>query len=323
MQTSESAVGFAAEIAGDLPSSPHRGRTSKQVRNAVLVVTLLVGGFVARSLATDGSDSLLVRWLPWMQKTQVTVFYADASGEYLVPVSRSLPRDQANPQGLVDSLFSGPIDGIGLQRLLPAGTTATSVALDGGTLSLDLSGDVMELSAPLVRRSLFESLRSWPDASEVFITVDGVALEVPTEPLVYFYDEARDMLVATPTAAGDPRDLATAFLAGPGDDWLTGLPTDVTLNSFGLNQDNGLLTLELSYVPSLRRFAVDHPESVRRVLEGLIATMTTAFPQVDAVYLDFEGHATLGLGQCADLLRSAQLPPGVLNDERVLGRFSG
>ena len=309
-------VGASAPSAGGSASS-------RRLRATFLVVTLLVGGFLARSLVTEGSDSVLVRWLPWLQKTPITLYFGDVSGDGLIPVSRALPRDEATPQGLVDALLAGPSAGVGLRNLVPRGTTVTAVTLVGSALSVDFSGDFMELSAPLTRRALFATLRSWPDAETVAITVGGTALEEPTDLLVYFYDEPRDMLVAQSGSALDPRELATLFLRGPADPRLIGLPTDVTLNSFGVNPANGLLTLEMSYVPSLRQFALDHPEAVRRVLEGFIATMTTAFPQVDAVYLDFEGYATLGLGQCADLLRSAQLTPETLNDERLLGRYLG
>lgn len=320
MQTSDTAVRSADGAIGDGQASGG-GPSSRRARTIVVVVLLVVVGFVARSLVTDGSESILVRWLPWMQKTPVTLFFGDASSDRLVPVSRGLGHDEATPEGLLDALFAGPAEGIGLRTLVPQDTRAASVDLTGSTLTVALTGDVMELSAPLAKRALFSSLASWPGVDQVVVTVNGDPLAAPQGPLLYFYDEPRDMLVAEPTAAADPRELATAFLAGPADPSLTGLPTDVTLNSFGVNQDNGLLTLEMSYVPSLRQFALDHPDAVRRVLVGFIATMTTAFPQVDAVYLDFEGHATLGLGQCADLLRSAQLTPETINDERVLARY--
>jgi spore germination protein GerM len=253
----------------------------------------------------------------------VTLFFGDATSDRLVPVSRGLSHSEATPDGLFAALVAGPVDGIGLRSLVPEGTALVATDLAGATLSVDLTGDTTELSAPLTRQALFASLASWPGVDEVRVTVDGTPLEAPGGVLLYFYDEPRDMLVVEPAVAADPRGLATAFLAGPADPALTGLPTDVTLNSFGVNQSNGLLTLEMSYPPSLRQFALDHPDAVRRALVGFITTMTTAFPQVDAVYLDFEGHATLGLGQCADLLRSAQLTPELINDERLLGRYSG
>jgi hypothetical protein len=51
--------------------------------------------------------------------------------------------------------------------------------------------------------------------------------------------------------------------------------------------------------------------------------MTTEFPEIEGVWIDFEGHANLGLGQCAHLLRTLQLHPEVLNDERLLSRYAG
>ena len=62
---------------------------------------------------------------------------------------------------------------------------------------------------------------------------------------------------------------------------------------------------------------------MRRILEGLIASLTTGFADTGYVYLDFEGHATLGLGQCANLLRRVQPPPEILNDERLLSPAAG
>ncbi len=46
------------------------------------------------------------------------------------------------------------------------------------------------------------------------------------------------------------------------------------------------------------------------------------FPEVEAVRLDFESHNALGLGQCADLLRTPQAWPDILNDERILARVA-
>ena len=44
----------------------------------------------------------------------------------------------------------------------------------------------------------------------------------------------------------------------------------------------------------------------------------TELKEVQAVMLDFEGQAQLGLGQCRDLLRTVQLRPDILNDERII-----
>jgi len=301
------------------PTVP-RSRRVGRAWTMVLVIAALLTGLLGRSLVTDGSDSFLVSWLPWLGRTSVTLFYSD--GEYLVPVSRTVPRDQATPQALVDALLTGPADGSGLINLVPAGTVARSVSIDGSFLSVDLSGTYADEASLLSHEAVYQSMRSWPGIEHVSVTVDGVPLETNTSGhLLYFYDEAHDMLVAQATNRARVGDLLALYLEGPDDPRLTGLPADIYSLSVDLGS-NDLLTLGFSFRESLRSFAIDHPESVRRVLEGLIATFNTGFPEVGGVLLDFEGHNTLGLGQCANLLNTAQLMPEVLNDERLLSRHA-
>jgi hypothetical protein len=311
-------------LADDLPEMPDvTGSRPRRVGRAwtmVLVIAALLAGLLGRSLITEGSDSFLVSWLPWMGRTSVTLFFSD--GEYLVPVSRTVPRDEATPQALVGALLAGPAEGTGLVSLVPEGTVARSVSTDGSSLSVDLSGTYATNASPLSHEALYQSMRSWPGVDQVSVTVDGVPLETNTSGhLLYFYDETHDMLVAQTTNRVRVGDLLAVYLEGPDDPRLTGLPADIESLSIDL-ASNDLLTLGFTFRESLRSFAVDHPESVRRVLEGLIATFSTGFPDVGGILLDFEGHNTLGLGQCANLLNTAQLMPEVLNDERLLSRHA-
>jgi hypothetical protein len=298
---------------------------SRRFKVTVLVVAAVLAGFVGRSVVSgDAADNPLLNWLPWLNRTEITLYFGDASGDHLVPVSRTLSRN-AEPAALVAALLDGPAEGTGLINLIPPGTMARSAALVGSVLEVDLAGDFERLAAPLATDALAHSLASWPGAEAAQITVDGVALADSGGggQLLYFYDESLDMLVAEPTPGDGPRDVLAAYLAGPGDAHLAGLPPDVDLLSFDYTRSSGLLAIDFTFRPSVRDFAVDHPEAVRRVLEGLIATMTAGFPDIDAVWLDFEGHEALGLGQCADLLRTAQTTPDVLNDERLLKRYAG
>jgi len=299
--------------------------TGRQIklRTIVLVVGALVVGLVGRGLVTEGSDGILLRWLPWLNRTSVTLFYGDASGDYLVPVSRAVSHDDSRPEVLMQTLLDGPDPDAGLASLIPEGTVADAVVLDNGTLRVGLSGTYQLGAFALTHESLFQSMRSWPDVEEVEITVDGVPLEIDsTGHLIYFYDESRDMLIARPTALERPGDVLAEYLAGPGDARLAGLPSDIESIRVELGS-NDLLTLQFTFRDSLRTYAIDHPDSVRRVLEGLIATFTTGFPEIGGVLLDFEGHNALGLGQCANLLNTAQYQPEVLNDERILSRYAG
>jgi hypothetical protein len=288
---------------------------------ALLIVALLGLGFVARSLVTEGTDSFLVRWLPWLQDETVTVYFGDPTGTALAPVARTLARD-ATVADLVAELIAGPAAGSGVLPLLPPGTVASRVAVATDAIEVDLTGDPADFASPLVRESLRQTLSGWDGRDTVRVTVGGIPIDVmaSTGHLVYFYDEGRDMLVGHPSPATQPREVLAEFMAGPATTGLVGLPVDVELITFEFTADSGLLSLDFTYLPSVRDFALDHPEAMRRVLEGLIATMTTGFPQIEGLYLDFEGRATLGLGQCADLLRTLQLHPEVLNDERLLAR---
>lgn len=286
----------------------------------IVVVALVGGGLVARSLVADGADSPLLRWLPWMQDRTATVFFGDAGSPALVPVARTVPRD-ADAALVIDELLAGPNSDLGLVGLLPPGTTATRVVEGEALLEIDLTGDPAAFADPLIKAALRHTLASWDATLVPRVTVSGTALDLSGgEQLVYFYSEERDALLAFPMPAADPRDVLAAFLDGPSTSGLVGLPADVELIDFEYSASSGLLSLDFTYRPSVRDFALDHPDAMRRVLEGLIATMTTGFPQIDGLYLDFEGRAALGLGQCADLLRTLQLTPEVLNDERLLAR---
>jgi hypothetical protein len=297
-------------------------RNRKRIMTVALVSGALIVGLIGRSVVSDGADSAFVSWLPWLDETAITLFYGDAAGPYLVPVSRTLSPDDAQPEALIETLFEGPADGSGLVELIPDGTLATSVALTDGDLTVDLSGTYGAGASELTHESLYQSMRSWPGVETVTITVDGTPLDLDsTGHLIYFYDEAHDMLVARPTDLERPVDVLAEYLAGSGDPRLTGLPPDI--ESLGVNLGNNeLLSLDFTFRDSLREYAIDHPDSVRRVLEGLIATFTTGFPEVGGVRLDFEGHNALGLGQCANLLNTVQAQPEVLNDERLLSRYA-
>lgn len=285
------------------------------------MIVTLAAGTVGRNLAReDSSVGFLADLLPWLNGTSVTLYFGDATDDHLVPVSRSLTGDKESLEGLATALFDGPETSSGLVSLIPTGTIARSVSFEAGVLTVDLSGEYSQRTAPLADEALIQSLASWPEVEEVRVTVEGTPLD--TRPssghLLFFYDESRDMLVAEPSHAEDLRGVLAAYLAGSPDHRLTGLPADVEVLRFRSAVGSGLLELNMSYSPSVERFALEDGDAMRRVLEGLIATLTTGFPSIQYVYLDFEGRATLGLGQCANLLRRVQPPPAILNDERLL-----
>ena len=154
---------------------------------------------------------------------------------------------------------------------------------------------------------------------ETIAELEAQETAVPTDPTSSLPIESPIPAVAQPVADDRARDVLSAYLEGPEDTRLTGLPVDVQVLIFEKSPGSALLEVNLTYVPSVREFATEDGDAMRRVLEGLIATLTTGFPGTHFIYLDFEGHASLGLGQCANLLRRAQPQPEILNDERLLG----
>lgn len=304
----------------DRPPTEPGSRVVGAPRIALIVVGALLVAVIGRGIAVDGADSAFVRWLPWLDRTPITLYFTDAGGEYLVPVTRTVSREATTPDALVDQLLAGPTAGSGLASPIPDGTLARSIDLDEGVLRVDLSGTYSLDTPTLAHEAVLQSMRSWPGVDEVVLTVDDSLLETNTTGhLLYFYDEQRDRLVAQPTNRVRPGDVLAAWMEGPSDPGLVGLPNDVDVLGVELGA-NELLTLEFTFQQSLRDFAIDQPESVRRVLEGLIATFNTGFPEIGGVLLDFEGQNALGLGQCANLLNTVQGMPEVLNDERVLAR---
>lgn len=287
---------------------------------AIGLVALLGLGLLGRSLVSDGvANSFVADLLPWLGGTDVTVYFGDETGNYLVPVSRTLTGDDDSIDALAAALLDGPEAGTGLVAVMPAGTTVQSLSVDGDRVDVDLAGFSLDVASRLAGDALVQSLASWPGVEQVRVTVGGSEVGIPTSGrLLFFYEPERDRLVARPTTASDARQTLGEFLAGPGESRLTGLPADVEVLQFESAPGSGLIELNFRYTDSLRAMATDDGEGMRRILEGLIATLTTGAPEVDFVYLDFEGHATLGLGQCANLLRTVQPVPEVLNDERLL-----
>jgi spore germination protein GerM len=297
---------------------------SRRTAVVALVVGLLVFGWFARSVAVDGSQSLALRWLPWMQRTSINLYFGHPSDSVLVPISRSMAPSDETPVAIIDALLAGPPDGLGLLPLIPAGTTLRTATLDDGVFSVDLSGDVNALDDPMTIESLGLSISSWSAVRAVEVALNGVPVDMDSamSHQMYFWDRTDGMLVAMPATALSPRDVLAEYLAGPDREGFFGLPSEVQVVSYRLDGRNGLLTLDFTFEDSLRAFALEDSQGMRRVLEGLIATMTITFPEVDGVYLDFGGQPMLGLGHCADLLRSLQLTPKPLNDERLLSRSS-
>lgn len=285
----------------------------------VLLITALLGvGLWLRSVPPLRGASGVAKGWPWTMRSAVTLYFSD--GGFLFPVSRRIPIQDDKPRAVLQALLAGPSATSGLTSALPRGLTVRSLQLAGGVAQIDLTA-VGAAEQGLTREgqaAIVETMTALPGVNSVALSLEGMPLDLAKRtPLLYF--ASGDGLAAVPVAVGTPRAAIETYLAGPPDPRLTGLPRDVQLRKFDYIASAQLVSLHFSYTPSLRALALEHPERVRFVLLGLVASLTE-FAEVRTVQLDFDGRTRLGLGQCSDLLDAPQQRPELLNDERLLGR---
>ena len=304
---------------GDWVENRRGGRRGRPLLlRALGFAALLAVGFWIRSLLpAKAVPAVSGRW-PWATKTMVTLYFS--SGPFLFPVSRRMPSDDGLPRAAMQALLDGPREGSGLRSPVPQGAEILSFGLADGVVHVDLSAAVLRGNGDTqpMETAIVETLTALPGVTGVSVSVEGKPLlrSAHRTPLLYY--ASANGLVAVPASATNPRNALGSYLTGPPDAQLTGLPADVRLLSYNYDAGDSMLSLNFSYTPSLHALALDKPTRMRTVLLGLIAGLTE-FPEVRAVYLDFEGHSRLGLGECSDLLQTPQARPALLNDERLLG----
>jgi spore germination protein GerM len=216
--------------------------------------------------------------------------------------------------------MDGPSPGSGLGTLIPSGVEIRSVEVVNMEARIDLSAAflVNNKDQDLARTAVLETMIGLPGVSSVSVAVEGKPLGQSAQRIPLLFYAGPKGLVAVPAEVSEPRAAISAYLADLPDPKLTGLPRDVRLLNYAHDPDSGALSLNFTYMPSVRALALDQPAKMRSVLLGLIASLTE-FPQVRTVRIDFEGQTRLGIGQCSDLLRTPQRRPELLNDERLLG----
>jgi len=294
-------------------------RRSLLLLRFLLVATLLGAGFWIRGLSAVHATAGSAKWWPWQKATVVTLYFPN--GKCFLPVSRRMPANDDLPRAVLQALLAGPSTASGLTNPMPRGVEIRSFHLVNGVAQIDLSGAVRDQRGELhsAETAIVETMTALPGVSSVALNIEGAPLAEPAKRVPLLYYASANGLVAVPAAATTPRAAVDAYLAGPVDPELTGLPRDIRLLKYKHDPIDGTVSLNFSYTPSVRELAVDKPERMRFALLGLITTLTE-LPQVRAVRLDFEGRTRLGLGQCSDLLRTLQPRPELLNDERLLGR---
>jgi spore germination protein GerM len=242
------------------------------------------------------------------------------SRPFFIPVSRQLAAGGDLPRTALEALIAGPHAGTNLENAIPHGVEIRSIKVVDAVARVDLSAAFNAASdMQMAQTAIVDTLTELPGITSVVLNVEGKPMNEPRKRAPLLYYASADGLVAIPSQSANAKDALTDYLSGPSTTELTGLPTDVRLLQYDYDPTQALLSLNFTYTPSLHELALEKPERIRFALLGLIASLTE-FSEVKTVQLDFEGHTRLGLGQCADLLRTPQPRPELLNDERLLGR---
>jgi spore germination protein GerM len=292
--------------------------SSRRLVHAVQILAVLALGAVGFWLRSLSPLFGFVEW-PWARTATITLYFSD--GRFLFPVSRHMPANGELPNAVLRALLAGPEARSLLKSCVPPGTEIRSFSFSNGTAQIDLSRAFLDSNSrpDLAKAAIIETMTAVPGVSSVALSVEGTPFTASAVRMPILYYASTAGLVALPTSAAEPRAALAAYLSGPGDPELTGLPSDVQLLSYDYAEANRALSLNFTYTPTLRTLALDKPDRMRMVLLGLIATLTE-FPGIRTVQLDFQGQTRLGLGQCSDLLRTPQPHPQLLNDERLLER---
>ena len=284
---------------------------------AVVLAAMLGVGLWARSLPSgDAASGRQSGFWPWKTSTTVTLYFSD--GRYLFPVSRRMPQGDELPRAALEALLAGPGAKGRLTSPIPPGVAIRSFQLVNGVARIDLSSTFGEAAdAPAAVMAITETMTRLAGVTSVAVSVDGrpIAGTSARTPLLYY--ATANGLVAVPAAVTDARAALRMYLSGPPSPDLTGIPSDVRLQTYDYDKTDQLISVGFTYTPAVRTLALEKPERMRMLLLGLIASLTE-FPGVRAARLDFGGRSRLGLGECSDLLRTPQPRPALLNDERLL-----
>ncbi|MDE3074115.1 MAG: GerMN domain-containing protein [Chloroflexota bacterium] len=311
--------------AGPTAERPARLRVPRRAVWLGLAAVLAIVGVLLR-LAGGGALGEPLQRLPWLNRPSVTVYFPDAGGRYFVPVTRHVSSKEVTPEGAVRQLLAGPRDRHALAAPFPPGIRLVRFASQDGTAVVELATPPSAANAQLpaaALQSLAWTLRGSDQVQRVRLVVNGSAagetsVRQPEAAGRALYFMLGPYVVPVATKAANPEDALRQYLDGPApSSGLRGLPQDVGLLSYRFDPAKGLIYLNLRFTESVQQLALADPTQVRRIFTGLVATLTQ-YPGVNGAVLDFQGHAALGLGQCADLLRTPLARPQLLNDEAAL-----
>ena len=146
----------------------------------VRIVAMGDDGTELRSAVLDGGDILLADSQTASDKLDLTLYFADAEGRYLLSEKRTVNRSPASelPQRVTELLLEGP-QTAGLYPTLPMGTMLLDVNVENGVCAVDLSSEfvknfhLLNLPPHLTLLSLANSLTELDGIDFVHIYIEG------------------------------------------------------------------------------------------------------------------------------------------------------
>lgn len=112
--------------------------------------------------------------------TPVTLYFADPSGQYLVPATRLVPKVGGIARATMEELIKGPEPGSDLLSTIPVGTSLKDINIrPDGVCIVDFSGEMIDNHAGgtagelLTVYSVVNTLTQFPTVKKVQFLVDG------------------------------------------------------------------------------------------------------------------------------------------------------
>lgn len=118
------------------------------------------------------------------ETTDITLYFADPTGEGLVPVQRTIPKVEGIARATMNELIKGPALDSDLVATIPEGTQLKDINVkDNGLCIVDFSSELVDnhLGGSTAERltvySIVNTLTQFPTVDEVQILVDGKYVE--------------------------------------------------------------------------------------------------------------------------------------------------
>ena len=219
----------------------------------VRILTEAEDGTILRSVLLDGSDILLSDNDTDAETHELTLYFADAEGRYLLSEKRSVSAQTADTlaQEVTELLLGGP-QTAGLYPTLPVGTSLLDINVENGICAVDLSAEFLEsrteteLPPHLILLSLANTLTELDGVDQVQVYVEGRQSTLGPFPLTAVYTaESRAVGPSHPELSEQD---CTLCLPVTGSGLLYRLPLRVRSGS-NESAEETLLRVLFSYAP--------------------------------------------------------------------------